>query len=150
GPPRARNLPRQIARACRVSVGEQPHSVALVPSRSSMLNLSYPVSADSQLIRHLPNYPDACRHVSTTTLLVAITLRPTYDPQLRFTSLVIRHIDQAGKPADQGVLIGARDAIRIRHFPQHLDDADTFLVAKILDYNPAEMKQVRRPDCTFF
>ena len=73
-----------------------------------------------------------------------------HDPPPCLSALPIRHINQACNPADQGVLIAGQHAIGIGHLPQHLDDANTFFGAEILDHNLGEMKQVCRLDCTLF
>src|SRR5438046_1843840 len=46
-------------------------------------------------------------------LLAAAVLRSLRDPPLRFATLPIRHIDQAGNAADQGILIAGQKTVGI-------------------------------------
>ena len=82
-------------------------------------------------------------------LLATIVPQSLCDPLLRFATLPIRYIDQAGDPADKGVLITGQDAIRIGHIPQHLDDADTFFLVEVLDNNVGKMMEIGRLDRPF-
>src|ERR1700730_2732588 len=84
------------------------------------------------------------------TLLVATIHRSLSDPPLRFATLPIRHIDQAGNPADQGILIAGEKTIGIGHSPQHLDDADTFFLAELLDDSLGKAMEIGRLDRPFF
>jgi hypothetical protein len=83
-------------------------------------------------------------------LLARITLQSLSDPQFRVPAIPIRHVDQTGDTADQGVLVTCQDAIGIGDLPQHLDNAETFFIAKIVDHDLGEMKQIRRLKRTFF
>jgi len=72
------------------------------------------------------------------------------DPPLRFATLPIRHIDQAGNSADEGILIAGENTIGIGHFPQHLDDADAFFLAELPDDGLGKVMEIDRLDRTFF
>ena len=79
-----------------------------------------------------------------------IALQPCSGPQFRVPAIPIRNVDQTGDLADEGVFITSQDAIRIGDLPQHLDNANTFFVAEIVDHDLGEMKKVRRLKRTFF
>jgi hypothetical protein len=66
-------------------------------------------------------------------LLDWIALQPRSDPQFRVPAIPIRNVDQAGDLADEGVFITSQDAIRIGDLPQHLDNANAFVFAEIVD-----------------
>src|SRR6266478_7243958 len=83
------------------------------------------------------------------TLLAATILRSLSDPPLRFATLPIRHIDQAGNTADQGILIAGEKTIGIGHSPQHLDDADTFFLAELPDDSLGKVMEIGRLDRSF-
>jgi hypothetical protein len=71
-------------------------------------------------------------------------------PPLGFAAIPIRHIDQTGDPADQRILVAGQGTIRICHLPEHLDDADAFLLGEVIDHYLGEMKKIGRLDCTCF
>src|SRR3977135_4252787 len=80
----------------------------------------------------------------------SIAVQPLSDPKLCVPAIPIRHVDQAGYPADESVLVTRQDGIRIGDLPQHLDYTDTFVIAEIVDHDLGEMKQVRGLNRAFF
>jgi orotate phosphoribosyltransferase len=81
---------------------------------------------------------------------MAIILQALSDPPLGFVAIPIQHIDQAGDPADERVLVTGQRAIGICHLPEHLDDADAFLLGEIVDHHLREMEKISCPDCACF
>jgi hypothetical protein len=75
---------------------------------------------------------------------VPIPLQSRSDPQLRIAAISIRDIDQAGDPTNEGVLVTCQESIRIGDLPKHLDNANAFSFAEIIDHDLGEMKQVYR------
>ena len=67
-------------------------------------------------------------------------LKSLHNPLPRFNPVPIRHIDQAGDPADQRIFIAGKQVGGVGHLPRHLDDASTFCLGEILDHDTGEVE----------
>src|SRR3954467_4233941 len=71
-----------------------------------------------------------------------VEAEPSQHSLAGLAALAVRDIDQSRDAAQQAVLVLVEHSIRIRNFPQHLDELEPLLEREALVDDPGEMEQL--------